>query len=130
MHARLAQRQHRDIGDLAGGLQAGVADVADEERVVALTRRRLDVFEDFAGLEIVEVMKLGGGAADLFDAVHVDFRAGIFHRFENAAQRLVVVAPRVLARHALVPQLHSDPPRSETVTTKGDEMRVTIKGDD
>ena len=81
MHARCALVSPRAstgmVAILACRLQSRVADVADEERVVALARPRSGRFRDFAGLEVVEVMELRRSFPDLRDAVHVDLRAGI-----------------------------------------------------
>ena len=84
VRARLAEREHGHGGDLARGLQPGIADVPDQERVVALAHGRLHVLEHLAGLQVVEVVELRGRAADLRDAVHVDLGAGIPDRVEDA----------------------------------------------
>jgi len=51
-------------------------------------------------------MELVGEAAALGDAVDFNFGVRILDPVEDAPQRDVVMPPRLLARHALVPKFH------------------------
>ena len=107
MQRRLAQAQHRDVGDLARLAQAGIGDVADQERIEPLAHRAMHVLQHLAGLQVLQIAELIADAADLGDAGDVDLGVRVAHLVEDAAQHARIAAPLGLAGHALIPELHA-----------------------
>ena len=106
MQRGFTQTKYRHGGDFATGVDAGVADVADQERIKTAFGRDLHVFHDFARLQVVEIMKLIGQTTAFGNAMDFDFGVRILDPIEDAPQRDVVMPPRLLARHALIPKFH------------------------
>ena len=91
-HRRFAQSQHRDVQQLAQGVQTRLEDVADQKGVVAVALGGEAVIEDFGGVEIFEIAVLVGDRAAFAEPAQFDAGAGRGGAGQDRRQPRCVVA--------------------------------------
>ena len=103
MQGRLAQPEHRDVHRLSRLTQAGIGDVADQERVIALRLGAMGVAQHLGGLDEFQVAILIARTADILDPRDMDLCVRVLHRIQDGAQHARISAPFAHPRQALVP---------------------------
>src|SRR6185437_10291021 len=93
------------------GVEAGLEDVADQERVIAFPLGAQPVVDDLAGVEVFEIAVLVGDRAAGAEPEHLDRGARRDRAFEDRTQLLRVRSGLRAARNseALVEQPHQTP---------------------
>ena len=91
-----AEAEDGDAGDFAGGVQAGVVDVAEEDGVVAFALGAGDVVEDFSRFEMFEKAVLAAATA-MGHTVKDDVGAGVFDLVEDGGEHLGIDAVLAVA---------------------------------
>jgi hypothetical protein len=92
---RFAKAEDRNIEQLAQRVQAGLEDIADQERVISFAFGLQPVFKNFVGIKKFEIAILVSDRASLAEPMHVDDCAGRGRTRDELIEGLSV-RPRLL----------------------------------